>query len=343
LLQQEVQLGKAGVLALHGKDRLVDDGHAERGLHAALVPGVAGLKGQGRQVAGSIDVPVGRDGNVDVGGRVDDDQPRVADDGPVEQHLVGVQLDRAIHVGAGGHRKPGHSVLYCGRAGGQRLSLLDDVQVDAAVLDRGQGGQAHRLADDIGGAVGAQEHRVAALVDVEPDRAARREARLVLGSDVQAVRLPGLGHKGKLCQAVRAAGQFCRAVLHPFDAYLQARRRGAAVGVGGENVDAVLDARLEHAALGDGLDDQRLRGEREHLAGLLGVVGLVNDGHFQRVLRLLCVQPRAGQVLGQVKAKDIGAVLVGLAAQLYGDHALDVPHAADDLYLPGPAGSSCGR
>ncbi len=239
------------------------------------MPRLGRLEIEGCCLAGQVRVLVCRDVDRDVVGFVHDDQPRIADDGAIGQHLVGVQFQGAVQVGAQVDGELGSPLLHRGRAGGQGLPGLDDVQVDAAKLDGCEGYQVHRLADDVGGAVGAEEHAVALFVGLKIHFPPGCETGLVLGNDLDPVGPASHRRKGELGQAVLAGGELHR--IPAVDADLESRRRGPSVRVGGEYIDHVLYLWLEHPALGHGLDDQGLLGDGQHLARLLGVVGLIDD------------------------------------------------------------------
>ncbi len=86
----------------------------------------------------------------------------------------------------------------------------------------------------------------------------------------------------------------------------------AAVRVGGHQVEDVLQAGLEGAALGHGLDQDALLGHRDADAHLLGVGRAVGDGHLQDIVGHAALQA-AHQVAGQVKLEGKVAIGVGLA------------------------------
>ena len=63
------------------------------------------------------------------------------------------------------------------------------------------------------------------------------------------------------------------------------------------------------------------------------MVGLIDDGHLQRKLRLSRIQTRPGKELGQVESEFVGAILVSLAHQVNHHGALNIPYTADDVHL----------
>ena len=107
---------------------------------------------------------------------------------------------------------------------------------------------------------------------------------------------------------------------------------GSAVGIGGEQVDDVLQAGLELAAFGHGLDEDALLGHREADAHLLGVIGSIGDGHFQDEIGHAALQA-PDKVARQIELEGERAIGAGLACEIEDLLALHIVDPAGELHL----------
>ena len=293
LLQHKVQTGKARILLLQGKDRFVDHGQAQRRWCGGAAR-VADVDLQRGHVARQEGIPIQPDVQGQLVGGVDHHQARVADNLTGCGDVISVQRQGSVQIG---RQVDGGGCLPIGdiqRPGGQRLPLAGDVQIDRAAALRGQYLNLHRLTHPIGGPLGAQEDR-ARLPDtgLKVKEGFAPVAQRVLGAEFY-LGVGLLGGEPQFPQAVRAG---LRLVLDPVDDNVQLAFRRRAVRVCRQQVEDILQSRLQVTTLGNRFDEYSLLGHRQADAHLFGVIGAIGDRHLEDIVGHAALQS-AHKVLG---------------------------------------------
>ena len=311
LFEIEVDLLQPGLHLLEGEDRLVDDHHAQ-GRRNALAAGVGHLEGDLRIGAGQVSLAVAADLYPQVVGGVHNRQSPVADHHAVGAEHVGAYLNRARQVGVERDLVSRLAVGQLKRPGQVCLAVLDHVHVQRARLASRHRLERHVVAHLVEAAVGPQQNAVVAGLGLrlEVDLGLARVAlgilcgqrhrhvgaRLRGDRDLGEAAVVGLDHDGL------AAGR-----VGPCDL----ARCGRGVGVGGHDVDAVLEPADQVAAFRDGGDDDRRTANRHVTRDLLGVVARVGDLDVELRRGLARLERLAHEVVGQLHLERVVALLVG--------------------------------
>ena len=184
LLEIEEDLGEAGLLFGEREDGLVDHLQAERGTDAFAVR-VGDVEADARVGAGLVDGGVGGGLDLQFIGGLDEDQAMVGDGLGIAAEEIGVDVERAGHLGRGVEGEVGLAVLQIEVAGEDGLAVLDDVDIGRAAGARGEDVELDAVAGLDDGAIGAEQNLVGAPAGLERNVARGAVAVVVVGFDAE--------------------------------------------------------------------------------------------------------------------------------------------------------------
>ena len=190
LFEIEEDLGEAGLLFGEGEDRFVDDLQAERGTDA-FTASVGDVEVDAGVVAGLVGGGIGGGFDLQLVGGLDEEQAMVGDGLGVAAEEVGVDVERAGHVGRGVQGQVGLAVLEIEIAGEDGLAILDDVDVRRAAAAGGKDLELDAVAGLDDGAVGAEQDLVGSVAGLERNSGGDAVAVVVIGFDVEGLRAGG--------------------------------------------------------------------------------------------------------------------------------------------------------
>ena len=305
-LQRHEDFLETGMPVREREDCLVDDLDTERGCdgppsrvrHTKVEPG---LLPRPVRLAGA------RHLDLELVGRVDVEKAAVRDEVRVGRDLVGAHFDGSGHLGCqvDGDLTPPTDRLDGPRD--ERLGILDDIYIDGPPRPGRQRLEAHCVADLIDGVVGPQPQTLRLRPGFEPDLRLRGSPPRIGRAQVQCDRVPARADR----RDRDSAG--VRQERRGRDVPADGRLGGRPIRIGGEDVDAVLQARQQLAAFGNGHDQDRPAGN-EDLAGLgLCVLGRVPDINADRDRRAPLLGGAAGEKIGQLSGKGEPPLRIGPA------------------------------
>ena len=167
---------------------------------------------------------------------------------------VGAEIECSGHLRRGGEREIGVTVGEVHIAREDGLSVLDDVNISGSALLSREDLQVDAVAGAIDGAVGAQQDLILAGARFERDSGGRAAAAVVVGVNRKGLAIP-ICFEEQHGDAAAVAGEvLCAASRY---VHHELCGGGCAVGIGGEQVDLVVEPRHELAALRHGGDEQR--------------------------------------------------------------------------------------
>jgi len=190
LLEVEEHLGKTRLFLGQGKHGFVHDLQAQRGLHA-FAPRIGHMETDTGFRARFVLRGVCRGLNLELIGRLDEDQAVIAHGTGVPPEQVGAEVQRSRHFGCGCHGKFSLAVFQVQVAGQHRLAFFDDVHVYGASLLRREDSQLNGIAGSIDRAFHPQKNLVFPATDGQRNRGRYPVPFLVGGLNFQRWRAGG--------------------------------------------------------------------------------------------------------------------------------------------------------
>ena len=176
LLEIEEDLGEAGLLLREREDGLVDHLQAESSADAFALR-VGDVEADARVGAGLVDGGIGGGLDLQLIGRLDEEEAMVGDRLRVAAKEIGVDVERARHVWRGVQCELRLAVLEIDVAREDGLAVLDDIDVRGAAGARGEDLELNAVAGLDDGAVGAQKNLVRARAGLREEYCWRRGCR----------------------------------------------------------------------------------------------------------------------------------------------------------------------
>ena len=137
--------------------------------------------------AGFVDGSVGGGLDLQFIGGLHEDEAMVGDRLSIAAEEIGVDVERARHVGRCGESEIGVAVLKIEVAGEDGLAVLDDVDVGGAAGARGEDLELNAVAGLDDGAVGAEKNLVGAAAGLQRNVARGAVAVMIVRLDVERV------------------------------------------------------------------------------------------------------------------------------------------------------------
>ena len=135
--------------------------------------------------AGLVDGGIGGGLDLQFIGRLDEDEAMVGDRLGIAAKEIGVDVERARHLGRCVQSEIGLAVLQIDVAREDGLAVLDDVDVGGAASARGEDLELDAVAGLDDGAVGAQKNLVGAGAGLERNAAGGAVAVMIVRLDVE--------------------------------------------------------------------------------------------------------------------------------------------------------------
>ena len=309
LLQIKKHLGHARSLLRQREHGFVHHLHAQCGFHS-LAASVSHPEVDARIVTRLVGRRIRRSLDLQLVGRLHEDQAVIADRPRILPEKIRVDIDRARQVRRRGQRQFRLPVHHIQVARQHCLPFLHHIHVSRAALPGRKHSQRNAIAGAIHRVLRAQQNLIRPVARFQAQRSRRVVSLFVAGLDLDGLLAragPELDHGHA---AIVRRGDLVR-VAHRV--HLNARHRRSPIGISSDHKNLVLQIWNQRAPFGNSGDRQRRFADRNRLAARLGVACRIFHRRLDEHGRGPMAERTPREVTRQPQVESIRPFPIGLA------------------------------